>query len=82
MTTSKNRWHWERFDPDRTSLSGDISKLFRNDPVKTPGVLTVNAPPSEASVLAREVIQNSWDSALEAQDDFATDSPPGGGIGL
>ena len=70
MTTSKIRWHWEPFDPDRTSMSGDISKLFRNEPVKTPGILAMDAPPSEASVLAREVIQNSWDSALEAQDGF------------
>ena len=70
MTTSKTRWHWEPFDPDRTNMSGDISKLFRNEPVKSPGILAVDAPPAEASVLAREVIQNSWDSALEAQDDF------------
>ena len=79
MTTSKIRWHWEPFDPDRTSLSGDISKLFRNEPVKTPGMLAEDAPPSEASVLAREVIQNSWDSALEAQDDFGRYSNGQGG---
>ena len=68
MTTPN--WYWEPFDPDRTSLSGDISKLFRNEPIKNPGVLAIGAPPSEASVLAREVIQNSWDSALEAQEAF------------
>ena len=74
MTDPKIRWYWEPFDPDRTSLSGDISKLFRNEPVRAPGLLAVNAPPSEASVLAREVIQNSWDSALEVQRDLPEDA--------
>ncbi len=77
MTYPDIRWCWEPFDPDRTSLSGDISKLFRNEPVKVPGVLAVNAPPSEASVLAREVIQNSWDSALEVQKDRGRDASVG-----
>ena len=61
------KWVWEEFDPSRTSTSGDISKLFRNEPVKEPGVFVLNAPPSNATVMAREVIQNSWDAALEAQ---------------
>ena len=61
------KWAWEEFDPSRTSTSGDISKLFRNEPVKEPGVFVLNAPPSNATVMAREVIQNSWDAALEAQ---------------
>lgn len=61
------KWVWEEFDPSRTSTSGDISKLFRNEPVKEPGVFALHAPPSNATVMAREVIQNSWDAALEAQ---------------
>lgn len=62
-----SKWVWEEFDPSRTSTSGDISKLFRNEPAKEPGVFAINAPPSNATVMAREVIQNSWDAALEAQ---------------
>ena len=61
-------WNWEPFTPDRTSLSGDISKLWRNEPAKAPGVLAVDAPSDHAAVMAREVIQNSWDSAIEAQE--------------
>ena len=61
-------WNWEPFTPDRTSLSGDISKLWRNEPAKAPGVLSVDAPSDHATVMAREVIQNSWDSAIEAQE--------------
>lgn len=69
MPTFETSWHWERFDPTRTSLSGDVSKLFRNEPIEAPGILSVNKLPSDASMLAREVIQNSWDSGLEAQQD-------------
>ncbi len=64
----KPRWVWEPFSSDTTSLSGDIGKLFRNDPVKTPGVLERDAPSPNAAVMAREVIQNSWDAAGEAQE--------------
>ena len=63
-------WRWEEFDADRTSMSGDISKLFRNEPVKAPGILAVDAPPSNASVMMREVIQNSWDAARELRGNW------------
>lgn len=63
----QRRWVWEPFSPDTTSLSGDIGKLFRNDPVKAPGVLEREAPTPNAAVMAREVIQNSWDAAGEAR---------------
>ncbi|MCY4194509.1 MAG: hypothetical protein OXF04_09490 [bacterium] len=68
------KWVWEEFDPSRTSTSGDISKLFRNEPVKGPGVFALDPPPPNATVMAREVIQNSWDAALEAQ--AHSTSPP------
>ena len=51
-------------------MSGDISKLFRNEPIKAPGILAVDAPPSNASVM-REVIQNSWDAAHELQGNWS-----------
>ena len=73
------KWTWEEFDPSRTSTSGDISKLFRNEPVKEPGVFALNAPPSNATVIAREVIQNSWDAALEAHA-HSTGPPPDFGL--
>ena len=67
-------WRWEEFDPDRTSMSGDISKLFRNEPIKAPGILAVEAPPSNATVMMREVIQNSWDAARELQRNWVSPS--------
>ena len=55
-------------------MSGDISKLFRNEPIKAPGILAVEAPPSNASVMMREVIQNSWDAARELQRNWVSPS--------
>lgn len=70
-----SKWVWEGFDASKTSLSGDVSKLFRNEPVKLPGVFEIDAPSDNAVVMAREVIQNSWDAAIEAQD-MANNGPP------
>lgn len=60
-------WTWEETTPWKSGSSGDLSKLFKNEPVKNPGVLAVNAPSDRATLLAREVIQNSWDAAIELQ---------------
>ncbi len=49
----KPAWHWQPFDPKYTSLSGDISKLFRNDIAGAPGLLAKDAPHPNASLLAR-----------------------------
>jgi len=55
--------------------SGDLAKLFRNEGVKHPGVLAKDAPSATATIMAREVVQNSWDAAndlrrqLEALDE-------------
>ena len=65
MTPDGLKWHWEEIDPARTGASGDLSKMFKNEPVKTPGVFSVDAPDPAAALLVREVIQNSWDAALE-----------------
>ncbi|MCZ7531743.1 MAG: hypothetical protein M5U31_16270 [Acidimicrobiia bacterium] len=48
------KWTWERIDPARSGSSGDLAKLFRNVEIKEPGALAVNAPPPDATVLARE----------------------------
>lgn len=58
-------WHWESIDPARNPTSGDVAKLFKNEAVKQPGILAVGAPPADASLLAREAIQNSWDAGRQ-----------------
>ena len=71
----EHTWQWEEVDPQRSGSSGDVSKLFRNEGLKQPGILADGAPQPEATVLAREAIQNSWDAAralakdLEAEDE-------------
>ena len=65
--TTDPRWHWEKTDPARSGSSGDLSKLFRHEETKNPGAFSVNAPPSNATLMAREVIQNSWDAARDLQ---------------
>ena len=67
------KWHWERIDPGRISASGDFSKMFKNESVKAPGVFSVGAPAPEAVLLVREVIQNSWDAALESRKSSSAD---------
>jgi len=57
-------WLWEEVDVNRSGSSGDLSKLFKNEGVKRPGVLKRNAPPTDATLLAREAIQNSWDAGI------------------
>lgn len=64
-TTSK--WVWETTDPKRSGGAGDLAKLFKNEEVEQPGVLATGAPRAEATLMAREVIQNSWDAAAELQ---------------
>lgn len=73
------KWRWERIDPGRTGASGDLAKIFKNDPVKSPGVFAPpRAPAPEAALLVREVIQNSWDAALESREgaSWPTGAPP------
>ena len=71
------RWLWERTDPSRAGAAGDLAKLFRNDPVKEPGLLAEGAPPRGATVLAREVVQNAWDSAIERREEHERLAPQG-----
>lgn len=56
-------WQWEQPNPRVSGSSGDLAKLFRNEGVKHPGLLAAGAPSATATVMAREVIQNSWDAA-------------------
>lgn len=58
-------WVWDKTEAFKPGMSGDIAKLFRHEEPKNPGVFAVDAPPAAATLLAREVIQNSWDAARE-----------------
>ena len=60
-----DKWIWEIPTPLIATTSGDIAALFKAEGVDTPGFLELNAPNSDASLFAREAIQNSWDAARE-----------------
>jgi len=60
-----NRWDWEDVNPNRSAGDGNFAKLFRNQQDKKPGFLAQDAPSLNAYFLAREVIQNAWDAALQ-----------------
>lgn len=68
-----DRWVWERPNAASSGVAGDIAKLFRNAPIEQPGVLGNDPPSDKATVLAREVIQNSWDAAGDLRDDLRKD---------
>ena len=75
MTSDLNpHWVWEPVNPLVAGMAGDIAKLFKNEPVKNPGVFAADPPSDLATLLAREVIQNSADSARERQ--LADDDAP------
>jgi hypothetical protein len=63
-------WKWERTDPKRSGSSGDIAKLFRHEEPKRPGIFAAGAPPAAATLMSREVIQNSWDAARELAEEL------------
>ncbi len=65
MTNPEFRWTWSRPDPNQEGAAGNLANLFRNQPQKKPGVIASVAAEDRASLLAREAVQNSWDSAIE-----------------
>ena len=67
---SSRVWHWETIDPNRLNASGNLAKAFKNEVPKAPGVFARGAPSDEATLLVREAIQNSWDSALEMRKEL------------
>jgi hypothetical protein len=69
-------WQFEETDADRSNVSGDVGRLVRNYEYANPGVLSVEPPTDGAALLAREAIQNSWDSALERMADQQEGSVP------
>ncbi|MBT4892467.1 MAG: hypothetical protein HON60_05910 [Gammaproteobacteria bacterium] len=58
-------WIWSVPNPDIEAASGDLSALFRGQTIASPGVLESGKPDDDATLLARESIQNSWDSAID-----------------
>ncbi len=64
------KWVWEEIDTSRSGSSGDLGKIFKNEGPKEPGILAAGAPTADATLLAREVIQNSWDAARELESDL------------
>src|SRR5687767_54208 len=69
VTSDAHKWTFERINPDASGTSGKISDLFRNEGVDQRGHLAVDAPAPAATLMAREVIQNSWDAAQELRMD-------------
>ena len=63
MTDQK--WTWSKEKPNESSISGDITRLFRAEGTQQVGVLARNAPSNRSTLFAREAIQNSWDAARE-----------------
>ena len=72
-------WWWEEVDPNRTGVSGDFAKEFKNETVKEPAIFASDHIPAEASLLVRESIQNSWDAARER---YAADADENAGGGV
>lgn len=69
-------WAWGVVDAAHDGGAGDIAKLFKMEQVKAPGIFATNAPPAAATLLAREVIQNSADAASERQRTSDGGAPP------
>lgn len=68
------------FEPRRRAgfqADGDFGKSFSDFVVKAPGFLSQDKPSDYATILAREVTQNAWDSALERRAaSLPCDAPP------
>lgn len=69
-------WAWSAVDAAHDGGAGDIAKLFKMEQVKTPGIFAADAPPAAATLLAREVIQNSADAAAERVRTSDGGAPP------
>jgi hypothetical protein len=66
-------WVWEKTDVRHSGSSGDIAKLFKNEGIAHPGVMATDAPSEEATLAAREIIQNSWDAARELHNELTAE---------
>ena len=62
------RWVFEKVDPGKSGSSGKIADLFRNEADAARGLFIQEAPDYDHTLMAREVIQNSWDAAAALQE--------------
>jgi hypothetical protein len=69
------KWTFEKVDPNTSGSSGKIIDLYRNEGTWERGFLQIDAPPYAATLMAREVIQNSWDAAEELRG-LKPEAPP------
>jgi hypothetical protein len=59
-------WQWARLSTQDNGAAGDLAKLFKHEGVEEHGIFRAQPIDPGASLMAREVIQNSWDAAREA----------------
>ena len=59
------KWRWALPPEGEVVQSGALEDLFKAEPRKAPGHLSIKPPADAAILLAREAIQNSWDAAIE-----------------
>lgn len=70
MTTA---WQWAQLTTQENGAAGDLAKLFKHEGVEEQGIFKAHPIDPGAALMAREVIQNSWDAAREAAAE--TESP-------
>src|SRR5215217_4547480 len=70
-----SNWYWEIIDGSRSASTGSVGDVFGNESRPPPGFLATNAPIPDATLFAREVIQNSWDAAIELQETIGRRAP-------
>jgi len=64
----QTKWIWEE-ENAYFGAAGGLARLFQAEQFDNPGVLELDPPANEASLFARETIQNSWDAAREWRKD-------------
>src|SRR5262245_10389661 len=75
MSDPTTQWVFETVNPNTSGSSGKIIDLFRNEGTLARGFLQTDAPAYTATLMAREVIQNSWDAAEELRH-VRPEAPP------
>lgn len=58
-------WSWQTTKPGQPGVTGDVTLVFKTVDFDNSGFLAKDPPSNEASLFAREAIQNSWDAARE-----------------
>jgi hypothetical protein len=68
-------WQWATLSTQDNGAAGSLAKIWEREGVKEHGVFKAQPIDSGASLMAREVIQNSWDAAREAAKEFDANVP-------